>query len=166
MLDFQSGAGFTLLELMTVVAIIAILAAIAYPSYTAYVVRNGESQAQQQMQLLATQLEQWRAKALSYRQPTDGISNSYYVPQGATASNYHYQIQIYDLKGTNVVNLNDSNALGTQWRMIANHATTGIYSRGRNFYMDSLGNRCALPSTIPAASTSNMCSNASSEPWK
>ena len=59
--------GFTLIEVMIVVAIMAILAAIAIPSYRVYVKRSAEADVQKKMLSLSTELEQWRAKALTYK---------------------------------------------------------------------------------------------------
>ena len=59
------ASGFTLIELMVVVVVVAILAAIAIPSYQAYVRRAMASQAQQEMQRLATELEKHKTVILT-----------------------------------------------------------------------------------------------------
>lgn len=58
--------GFTLIELMIVVVIVAIFAAIAIPSYQAYTRKAIAAKAQQEIQLLAEQLERHKGKNFSY----------------------------------------------------------------------------------------------------
>ena len=58
------SSGFTLIELMVVVVIVAIFAAIAIPSYQEYVRRAVASQAQQEIQRLATLLDRHKARNL------------------------------------------------------------------------------------------------------
>ena len=64
MLSHQKG--FTLIELMVVVVIVAIFAAIAIPSYQEYVRRANASQAQQEIQRLATELERSKSRNFNY----------------------------------------------------------------------------------------------------
>lgn len=59
--------GFTLIELMVVVVIVAILAAIAIPSYQVYARRANASEAQQEIQRLATELERWKSRNFNYQ---------------------------------------------------------------------------------------------------
>jgi len=64
--SFQSGKGFTLIELMIVVAIVGIIAAIAYPSYVEYVERARRSDAQGALMGLASAMERHRTANGSY----------------------------------------------------------------------------------------------------
>lgn len=59
--------GFTLVELMLVVAVLGVIAAIAMPSYQEYSRRGIASQAMQEIQKLAEQLERHKSRNFSYK---------------------------------------------------------------------------------------------------
>lgn len=105
----QKNTGFTLIELMVVVVIILILALIAIPSYKAYILRADLSQAQQEMQKIAEQLERYKGRNFSYNgfllasvfgtEASASINENLgqvYLPIGKTAETAKYILTLQD----------------------------------------------------------------------
>lgn len=135
----NKSAGFTLIELMIVVVIVAIFAAIAIPSYQEYVRRAVASQAQQEMQRLATLLDRHKARNFSYRGFT---TTSVTLPVGAVGSAIKYTITIRD-GTTTTLDLTNANAAGRSWTILAASADEKNYT----MLLTSSGMRCKNKTT-------------------
>ncbi|WP_312087195.1 type IV pilin protein [Acinetobacter variabilis] len=144
--------GFTLIELMVVVVIVAILATIAIPSYQAYARRAIASQAQQEVQKLAEQLERHKGKNFSYL----GFEPSYLykdnngnligyntsnaqlnLPLNSSGTAVKYIVSVRD--GTDATKLlTNTTALGQRWAIKAESQDPKNFT----FLMTSTGIQC------------------------
>ena len=147
--------GFTLIELMIVVVIVAIFAAIAIPSYQTYIRRAQASQAQQEVQRLASELARWKSRNFSYQ----GFNLT-----AKTVPNYNFEIK--DGTDTNLtLNEQDANqqykAAGQSWVIKA------ISSNENNFslLMTSSGVQCKNKTKANITYTSCGSAANGSEGW-
>lgn len=144
--------GFTLIELMIVIAIVAILVAIAIPSYRAFIIRNAESDAQRKMLSLTNELEQWRAKALTYKgfKPRSDVIADTTGAINLPATNPRYVITIGHITGTTFSTLHEGTARANNWVIMAVPVNmTGA----KNFKINSQGLRCANTSSFTIVET-------------
>ena len=147
--------GFTLIELMIVVVIVAIFAAIAIPSSQTYIRRAQASQAQQEVQRLASELARWKSRNFSYQ----GFNLT-----AKTVPNYNFEIK--DGTDTNLtLNEQDANqqykAAGQSWVIKA------ISSNENNFslLMTSTGVQCKNKTKANITYTSCGSAANGSEGW-
>ena len=147
--------GFTLIELMIVVVIVALFAAIAIPSYQTYIRRAQASQAQQEVQRLASELARWKSRNFSYQ----GFNLT-----AKTVPNYNFEIK--DGTDTNLtLNEQDANqqykAAGQSWVIKA------ISSNENNFslLMTSTGVQCKNKTKANITYTSCGSAANGSEGW-
>ena len=157
----QMNKGFTLIELMVVVMIITIFAVIAVPTYKNYIRRAELSQAQQEMQKIADQLERYKGRSFSYNgfslaavfdlENDDPLINEadgvVYLPIGSNFTNAKYTLTLRDPENKKSLatgvkasagdaGLGDS--LGHSWEMNALSTDLANYS----LVMNSQGVQC------------------------
>ena len=140
---------------MIVVVIVAIFAAIAIPSYQTYIRRAQASQAQQEVQRLASELARWKSRNFSYQ----GFNLT-----AKTVPNYNFEIK--DGTDTNLtLNEQDANqqykAAGQSWVIKA------ISSNENNFslLMTSTGVQCKNKTKANITYTSCGSAANGSEGW-
>lgn len=135
--------GFTLIELMVVVVILAIIAAIALPSYAAYIRKAAVSQAEQEIQKIAEQLERHKSRNFSYK----GFDPGYIYGQSSpmvSVSVKNYTLTIRDLDSQKLLTSTDGDMRGQGWAIKAETTDNQNY----NLLMTSTGIRCKSKSSI------------------
>ena len=153
--------------------IIGILAAIAVPSYRQYVRKNAQSEAESNMLKLSIELEQWRAKALTYGgfTPSRGWSSTadtVYVPSGSTAANHNYAIRIMHVSSASTpvaVSLSIASPANS-WVMVATPRAGSLVENNPMLAYTSQGVKCAsTASNIMVAAGSEQNCGVGSKAW-
>ena len=165
--------GFTLIELMVVVMILGILSAIAIPSYRHYVQKNARSEAESSMLGMSVELEQWRAKTLTYggftpRQGWSTTANTIYVPRGSTVANHNYAIRIMHVSSASTpvaVSLSTASPANS-WVMVATPRAGSLVENSPMLAYTSQGVKCAsTASNIMVAAGSVQNCGVGSKAW-
>lgn len=165
----KQSQGFTLIELMVVVVIITILTLIAIPSYKNYIRRADLSQAQQEMQKIADQLERYKGRSFTYngfslasafddaaKVSIDESTGTLYLPIGSNSSNAKYILTLLDGDKATALNAVKTSAgddgflgdgLGHRWKMKAISHDKANYS----LVMTSDGLQCKTINQVDAA---------------
>ena len=134
--SLRRSLGFTLLEVMVVVVIVAIFAAIAIPTYQNFIRQSAAAQAQQEVQRIATLLEQAKSRNFNYI----GVNlnpNPTVVPFGATGTAIKYSITVMD--GTDPTQLLSATGVAGQDYIIRALSTD---NKNFSFIFSSTGLRC------------------------
>lgn len=134
---------------MIIVVIIGILAAIAVPSYREYIRKNAQSEAESSMLGLSIELEQWRAKTLTYSgfTPNKGwspIANTVYVPRGSNATTHNYAIRVMHVSSATTptaVSLSTASPANS-WVMVATPRMGSLVKDMPPMALTSQGVRC------------------------
>lgn len=137
--------GFTLIELMVTVVIVAIIAAIALPSYQEYVRRQRLAVAQQEMQIIAGELERFKGKNFSYKgfngntfyTNFDTNTGTLQIPIDKTNKTYTITLVDADSK----LPLTDGSSNGLNWAMMAIR-NTPVDQNNYDLLLRSDGKRC------------------------
>ena len=165
--------GFTLIELMIIVMVIGVLAAIAVPSYRQYVRKNAQSETQSNMLKLSIELEQWRAKTLTYGGfiPSRGWSttaNTVYVPNGSSATTHNYAIRIMHVSSasTPVAVFLSTASPANSWVMVATPRAGSLVESSPMLAYTSQGVKCSSKaSDIMVKAGSEQNCGVGSKPW-
>ncbi len=172
-MSWHTERGFTLIELMVVVMILGILSAIAIPSYRHYVQKNARSEAESSMLGMSVELEQWRAKTLTYggftpRRGWSATANTVYVPSGSTAANHNYAVQIMNVStvGTPSATSLSTAQPANSWVMVATPRVGSLVANSPMLAFTSQGVKCTstVSNIMISVMTAQNC-GAGSEPW-